>query len=285
MLIGLSRFPSGVVTCASALESVLKAKLSIPADSFVDLKDLIREIRISSPNLRTHSQNDLDGFRRARNRIIHYGFSPKDDAECARLLVETGLPFLKRCYKELFDFFLDWQDVKPGIERFDELNSEELAKVGLIPEIANQLRVVTDVHARAKHLRGVDFCYCLLSFGHFIRLGLKESTLSAAETATLADGDARGMTWEAEQERKSSILQLFGHITWEFDCPVCGGCGSLIAELDQHGIENKRIALKRSFCARCDLRIPREAPFLTETLLDAQLKHEKDKMIQEYGIA
>ncbi len=130
-LIGLKRFPSALISCATAWESAIKAKLSIPPEDRVSLEQLLDTIIEVHSRLNGYDTTTLDDFRRTRNRLIHYGFSPKDDEKCAALLLKTGLPFLKDCYHEFFDFYLDWRDISPSIDKFINLNPGELERLGL----------------------------------------------------------------------------------------------------------------------------------------------------------
>jgi hypothetical protein len=87
----------------------------------------------------------LKDLRETRNRIIHYGFSPRDDKECGRLLVETGLPFVTALYRELFGFHLNWRDARSGVKNFKELSPQEAACVGLDLDVADQIQIVNSI--------------------------------------------------------------------------------------------------------------------------------------------
>lgn len=63
-------------------------------------------VRLESPGVAAIPDEVLDRFRRARNRIVHEGFSPRDASECAALIVTAGLPILSACYKDLHSFDL-----------------------------------------------------------------------------------------------------------------------------------------------------------------------------------
>src|SRR5262245_53995790 len=141
-LIGLDKYPSALIACSTAWESALKAKLAIGLDDRVDLYELLNRIRAQFTRLGSYDSKKLKDFRTTRNRLVHYGFSPRDDELSAMLLVETGFPFLNFCYQELFDFYLDWQEIKSDKCEFHELTSEEIKKAGLVPEVAAQFRFI-----------------------------------------------------------------------------------------------------------------------------------------------
>jgi len=282
--IGLRRFPHALVSCATACESAIKAKLGVGPEQECTLERLIEETRRLSASLRAFSPKKLDNFRRTRNRIIHYGFSPRDDEECAVLLLETGLPFLKRCYSELFGFFLDWHDIRPGNVRFDRLTPEELRIAGLRPEIAEQLRFANEVFLKAKHLGGLDRSYCFTAFIHYIRVKLKHVFMAHGECEILENDEVNWQKHRAEEERKEEVARFFKWVTWNFCCPICDGEDSLVAELDETGLDAGRVTPKRCVCVHCDFVVPALAPFLSEILLAAQSEAQKPAIFREYGI-
>ena len=105
-MIALGRFPHPLVTCASSVESAMKSVLNMPPEQFMNAEKLFAQVEIAYPALRTFDAGTLDAFRFARNRIGHYGFSPRDDEETGTLLLQIGLPFLSACYREFFNFDL-----------------------------------------------------------------------------------------------------------------------------------------------------------------------------------
>ncbi|HEV7925423.1 MAG TPA: hypothetical protein VGR14_08715 [Verrucomicrobiae bacterium] len=282
-LFALGRFPSALVVCATAWESVMRAKLGLALENDLSLDALIDQIQNSSGTLKTYDRNKLHTFRKTRNRIAHYGFSPKDDEECARLLLETGLPFLNRCYRELFDFYLDWQDIRPGNNDFSALNSEEMAKAGLLPEVAEHLRVVSRVYARARQLGGLGLSYCFRGFGKYISVRQNEMSFTATEARILQRGDENGVKFEHEMKEKEEVAKIFD-VPWEFDCPICEGCDCLIGELDDGRLDIKQVSVRRCACVSCGLVVPQGSPFLADELLREQLENESPRILKELGI-
>src|ERR1019366_4879138 len=100
-LIGMHRYPSALVSCGTAWESVMKAKLAIPPEDRIMAAELLKKTRSRFVALNVFDGDALRAFRDARNRVVHYGFSPKDDEECAVLLLKVGFPFLSLLYREL----------------------------------------------------------------------------------------------------------------------------------------------------------------------------------------
>ena len=98
MLIMMGRYPSALIECVCATESAIKAAFNIKQNDMIDLKNLVLMACNKSSEI-NHKKRDFDKLRHARNRMIHYGYSPRDDAESARYLLSTGFDFLETCYK------------------------------------------------------------------------------------------------------------------------------------------------------------------------------------------
>lgn len=99
LLIGMRRYPHALVSCASAVESAICAQFNFGADDRWMLNDLLKLARKNFPADFDFSEDDLKDFRDKRNKIIHFGFSPKDDEASAELLLKTGYPLIEQCYK------------------------------------------------------------------------------------------------------------------------------------------------------------------------------------------
>ena len=282
-LIALRRFPTALGACATAWESVMRAKLGLAPENDLTLDKLIDQIQDSSGTLRTYDRSKLHTFRKTRNRIAHYGFSPKDDEVCARLLLETGLPFLNRCYRELFDFYLDWQDIRAGNMVFSALDPEEMAKAGLLPEVAEQLRVVNRVYARAKLLRGLSLSYCFRGFEKYITVRQKEMSFTTTEARILQRGEEDGVKFDHDTKEKEELARIF-NVPWEFDCPICDGYACLVGELDEEHLRMKQASVRRCGCVNCGLVVPEGSPFLADELLRVQIEKETPKILKELGI-
>lgn len=283
-LLGLNRYPSAVVSCATAWESALKAKLAIgPEARGIALEKLITDIRSRFEPLRMFDDKKLDTFRRKRNHLVHFGFSPKDDQECALLLLETGLPFLSLCYRVLFDFYLDWQDIRTGITEFINLTPEEKAKVGLALEVAEQLRFVKEIYYFAKKSDKFHSTDCFSAFEHFIRLGLKDSAKTESEWDIIKNADTHGLKWESEQKVKKDLEKMLGPF-WVFSCPVCRGVDSLVAELNETKLQKHQIVTDRCACVQCGFVVGKGAPYISPILLADEIANNRQKILKEFGL-
>src|SRR5713101_4461751 len=82
-LIALGRFPHALVTCASSVESAMKSILNMNPEQFINAEKLFAKAATLHSALSSFDQHGLERFRFTRNRIVHYGFSPRDDEETA----------------------------------------------------------------------------------------------------------------------------------------------------------------------------------------------------------
>lgn len=270
LLIALGRFPSVLSSCAAAVESVIKAKLGTPPEDQVRMRDLIEEIRRVSPSLRLFDQTKLQDFRETRNRVVHYGYTPKDDEICAFQLLETGFPFLEKCYSELFGFDLI---SRPGGGALGALE----------PQVGEQYRVCREVYLRARQLRGIGYQYCFESLAHCVRFQMKGITMTVAERSMLEMDEERGIKFDHEQRTRQRIERAFTGPTREFDCPICGGHSSMIAELDDEALRSKQVLVRRCLCVSCEMLVSGGNPYLADQLLRVPIQVETT-ILKEFGI-
>jgi hypothetical protein len=284
-LLALKRYPSALVSCATAWESVIKAKLGIPPEDRVGLSTLLNNIRDDFPALDRHDREKVREFRETRNRIVHYGFSPKDDRQCGRHLVETGLPFLCSLYRELFDFYVSWRDLQPERVDFMQLNDTELAKAGLIPEVADQLHIISRMHKLNQDRADFDPLFCFTAFSHLVRVGMKEAHKSPAEDTVIERAESIGIRYEVEEAEKQRLELELGCETWEFDCPICSSVRSVVVGLDHDALHRKQVNLTWCVCVSCHLVIPKGAYHLANLLFEKELREQTPKILKEYGLA
>jgi hypothetical protein len=270
LLIALGRFPSALASCAAAVESVIKAKLGIAPEDQVRMWELIEEVRRVSPSLRLFDKTKLEDFRETRNRVVHYGYTPKDDEVCAAQLLETGFPFLEKCYSELFGFDLM---SKPSNGR----------TVGLEPKVREQYRVCREVYRRARELRGISYRYCFDSLAHYVRFVLKDVTMTVTERSLMEVDTERGVRFEHEESAKQRIGRAFKGPTHEFDCPICDGQSTMIAALDEEALRGKRVSVRWCLCVSCEMLVSDGSPYLADELLRVGVAVET-KFLKEFGI-
>src|SRR5215831_11786307 len=100
VLAAAERYVHAFVICASAIEGALRAAPigSKDRDDFQTLIKKARNVPDASPRLKDFPLAEIDALRENRNRIIHRGYSPKDNSICVDLLIRVALPLLEICY-------------------------------------------------------------------------------------------------------------------------------------------------------------------------------------------
>lgn len=133
-LIALRRFPHALSTCASAFEIAIQgAAIDLGKDN--RLQALIHTARNNSATIRRFPQDRLDQFRTLRNKIVHRGFTSKDNSAAVSLYLDVGLPLLAATYSDFYSF--DLSD-------------------GLLQDFVEQLNLAQGVHRKAKSLSNHD---------------------------------------------------------------------------------------------------------------------------------
>lgn len=282
-LLALERYPSALISCVSAWESAIKARLEIPSEEGgLPLAKTLGMIREQLPELKRFDRAALDHLRMTRNQIVHYGFSPQDDQECARLLVETGFPFVSALYKECFAFHLRWHDVRPGLTEFSQLTAEEAASVGLLPDMADQLRIVETMYELNRTRSDFNVVFCFYAFSHYLRVGIARGMASSSQDVALEEAEARGIRYEAESAEKERVKKQIPGETWEFDCPMCNGIKSLVAGLDEESLGEGRVTLLWAICVSCHFVAPKSAYHLADLVIARDLEEQSSQIREAY---
>jgi hypothetical protein len=240
---------------------------------------MLNDIRSDYPVLADYDSNKLDEFRKTRNRITHFGFSPKDDEKCAALLLEVGLPFLDLCYREFFDFYLDWQDIDSAVNEFHKLSADQMAKAGLMPDLAKQLRFLKIIYQRARRLENANYVKSFAPLGHFISWGVKIAARTKFEWKMI-ETDPTGLKWEIDEQAKNNLERLFDP-SWVFNCPICGRFDSLVAELD---FSSRDVVTDRCACVECGFFVGKGAPYISQVVLDDEIVEKRATILREYGM-
>ena len=282
LLLSLERYPSALVACVSAWESVIKAQLGIPQDDKISTSKILEKIRISEPILMAFDYARLDVLLKTRNRVTHYGFSPHHDQDCGHLLIETGLPFLTALYQTLFGFHLHWRDVRPGLTDFTQLTAQEARTVGLMPDLSDQIKIVNTMFELNRHSEGFDVLLCFKAFTHYLRFRLRESYASNADDLLEDRASAKGMRYEIEQQEKQNIYKQMDDETWDFDCPICHSPKALVAGLNTSEFDQGRVSLNWGICVACRLVMPKQAHHLTDLVLSHELAEQKKSIHDSY---
>ena len=139
--------------------------------------------------------------------------------------------------------------------------------------------------AKAKELRGVDLSYCVIPFAHHIRFACKASFLGNAEESLLADGDweAYEAVNEAKERWRKAFYESDGSQCLDLDCPTCGGCETVVAQIDETQLDRNELGFRRAACAKCGLFLP-DRPFLPNLVLREQIEARRKDVLKDYGI-
>lgn len=258
ILIMLGRFPSALISWVSATESVLKAAFKTKQSDIVDLKNLVLQACNNSQEISLRKK-DFDKLRHARNRMIHYGISPRDDAESASYLLSTGIRFIDLCYKEFFNYNL-----------FD----------GLFYWITDPIKVAIETFSKTNRLN-IGHSYCFIPLYSSLRIYLQPTFKPEWEYDVLEKCENAGIAFEHVGNKTKEIESKFSN-SWKFWCPVCHD-NSLIAEIDS--FEKNIITLNRAVCCKCDLVIPYGCPELANVLLKDEIAKEREVILKDYGLA
>jgi hypothetical protein len=267
-LVSLRRYPHALTVCASAIESILKHSpacepLMKKSGKTPTLNDLIQAVRDQSPSLRGFPHPELDQFRQARNRIVHKGFSPKDDSESAELLIRVGFPFAASCLQQLHSF--------------DLMDS-------LIVEHAYHLEIARRVYEKARSLAG-EFTYCFRSFGHYLQWCFRDNFLANWESDALEGDDVIFIKGERIDSEKNALERRFDASWDHFSCPICGDWDSTLVELDADALEESKVVPLRMACFNCGFTVRIGQLFLSETLLEPQVIEQRSKILKDFGYA
>jgi hypothetical protein len=259
----MGRFPYALVTAASSVESAMKAALALPPEDRITATVLYAKALTQYPALSSFGDDDLKSLRDTRNRIAHYGFSPRDDEATAAILLGIGLPFMRACFKEFFDF-----------ELLD----------GLVEEFGEQLRIALNAYQMAKETPGFRCREYFSAIGHLIRWSVRQSLMTDSEIAAAVHADEIGANFEHCEKQKRELELAFG-AAWFFDCPVCDEPDTFVCELDEGQLKEGNVVLKRAACASCGLVVRKDAPFLADALCREQVASKRQEILRDFGLA
>ncbi len=229
------------------------------------LQDGFKKARKLRNGFNEISSDKFERFRVARNRITHEGFSPKDDDESARLLIEVGFPLLLLCYRELHSF--DLMDA-------------------LIVELNEHLQIANRVYKlvrKDKNLHNIEIQYCFDSFAQCLRLQLKGNFLPDWEEDVLIKSENIGTKFGAMELILNKVSDLFGDYE-RFNCPVCQDVDSVLGSIDMDYLHLGDVLIQRMVCGSCGFTIGFGKPHLAMELLREQIDKVESKILKEYGI-
>jgi len=260
LLVGIRRYPHALVSCVFAIEGALKAGLSIDESDRGKLSERLRQAAVAKPGLTLFVRSgDLTTLTRRRDKIAHFGFTPRDDRECAQLLLKTGIPYLAACYREFFEFDL-----------VGSINSE----------LGNHLALALDVYQKVqKAITAPELCFSAVSA--WVRESMKLSLASQWERITLDDARSQGMPDGLVREAVERYQYEGSKYRWRFNCPVCGTWESFVGDLDD-ALDNGDVSVVSGECFFCGFVASPEIRLLTEILLGDQPERARAQILKEW---
>lgn len=259
LLIASKRFPHALVNCASAAESALKGVPGFGGGRSENAEKLYRRAMAALP---PGEMGDVHAFRQARNQYVHQGFASGANEVAAKLLLETGIPFLQACYAHFYQF-----DLMGSLEE----------------ELGTQLRLALDVFQLSRNIARQTFSYCFSAFGHLIRWSARQADMASWEQEVSIHADETGEKDEICRREAEDLEHLFG-TSWKFDCPICRGFEIFVCELDETSLNAGAIVLDRAACPSCRFMVRKDSPFLAGALCHTQVAAESATILREYGI-
>ena len=94
----------------------------------------------------------------------------------------------------------------------------------------------------------------------------------------MLEGDKYGIKWGHEYDHKRSLENSLG-ASWRFNCPICGGLESLVAELDFHSDD---VLTNRCACVECGFLVSKGAPYVSQVVLADQIAKERATILRSY---
>jgi hypothetical protein len=245
------------------MEGAIKAGFGQDPEGGDSFYRLLEKAKALNSPLSTFDTDTLTRFRRTRNRIVHFGFSPKDDNETAGLLLDVGIPFLSGCYQHFFNFDL-----------YD----------GLVVEISAQLRIARDVFVnQSTGPYPYDATDCCLALGRQIRWFLKPTFMFDWELEAADGAEVNGSKHDVISERKRA-LELRLEPCWSCDCQICDGFETCVCKLDGDELELGGLKIVSAVCAECGLSIPSRCSALAQMLCGDAVNADRKRILSEYGI-
>jgi hypothetical protein len=258
-LVGLKRYPHALTTCASAIESTIKAGLHLEVATRDTGRKLFAKAYAARPEL--EAIPDVITFLDARNRMVHYGFTRADEEIAAGLLLRTGVPLILACHQAFF--------------KFDLLGA-------LRTEFGVHLQFALTTQHRTGDRHACTPTLCLSALAHLVRWTMRESLMADWEYD--ASRDAQETTVQIEHciRERQRMEREFGTAE-AFDCPVCDNPDAFVCELDEELLCAGQIVLRQGQCVNCRFTIPPRGALLLEVLCEEQVGARRSEILDAFG--
>jgi hypothetical protein len=269
LLSALGRHPQALVTLCSALESATAASTGRKitdtsegglARAWEVLNTVIpRDFQV--PTNPTRKQ-----LREKRNEVAHFGFSNKDDHDCAFYSLSLGVPL-----------FAGWAKGQYGINLYKSCDD-----FGRLLEIT--VGVIHD--SKKNRITALDASSVLR---RWITFHLRESFMADweievldADRSTFGTSPASGI--EIRESQLKTLRDTEPHAL--IDCPICSEFDSMFIALNEKELFNdKRLSPDFGQCNHCDVIFPPKLSPILRELCKPHLTDELTKRIcKGYGV-
>lgn len=256
LLISMDRFPSALASCAMAIESAWKAATNTGQDYKGDFAKILGEVNLVLP--KSAPSFNLSNFRKLRNDVVHFGYSPKDDESSARVLFQTGIPVF-------FMFLANHKGLALDLES------------SLHQELHEQLQLTLNLNQANKpnNISAIESSQILR---HLIKR-MSSSLTIWQESASEVDLGQQ-IEFEAKAELRKLLLRNW-HCSESLNCPACKE-DDLIVRLEEEQISKGNLHGINAHCINCDLNL--HAPLLNIFLQKSIGKEQRNKILKSYGI-
>ena len=256
-LISINRFPSALTCCAMAIESAWKAATNAGQENKSDFATILGEVNNFFPS--SAPSFNLKDFRKLRNDVVHFGYSPKDDEVSARMIFATGIPV----------FFLF---VKSHLSLFIDLHS------CIEPDLGEQLNLTLELNKIGKR-QAISTIESSVMLRHMIKR--MNSNLTIWQESALDDHSlSQQIEFEAKSGFKDMLLKDW-HCSEAIRCPVCEW-DDLVVRFEENQLSEGNLTALRAHCVNCDLNLP---PAMLNQILERILsKDKREEILSSYGI-
>jgi len=153
---------------------------------------------------------------------------------------------------------------------------------GLVPDVAEQLEFVRDIYNLAKSRGEQNYAACFKPLRSFIRFGLKEIAKTESEWKIIEDADIDGTKYAHETNAKEDLGRILDP-SWVFDCPICQGFETVVAELAESELIDNQVVTARCACVQCGFVVGKDAEYMSKIVLASEIEKRREKILKELG--
>lgn len=254
LLLGLWRYPAALVSCVSAIETAIVAGANELAGK--NIWQLFKGAR-ERGGLSDLSDADQKHLIDARNSIVHRGFSPRDDEDSARLLVRSALPSLWSSYSALLALDLPR---------------------ALLEGLARQLTLVQRAVSDDRPTSPTRYRDTVIALRHYVAWTVDHRLRPDWLDRILEEADWGGQKWAEQNSRKRSLSGEW----WWFNCDVCEDYETFGCRFAE-GVDRGPLEFDEALCVSCGLAVPARAAFLTNLLVEDQVRSQRTAILTQIG--